>query len=179
MNPSSALSTDGPIIGLGAGLVLKAPDQRTIEYAIRFQFQASNNEAEYEALLAGLRLAKEIGAQQLRICSDSQLVVNQILTEFEAKGCFTTLLRIKFSRSPGPRIAMPMPCHDWPQQLTTTSVATYRSKSSLGAAPPKARYRPFGRTQAGWIQNMLTSQAERCQTTKLRPRLSAADRHAT
>ncbi|XP_021817133.1 uncharacterized protein LOC110759389 [Prunus avium] len=71
--------------GSGAGLVLKAPDQTTIEYAIRFQFQASNNEAEYKALLAGLRLAKGIGAKQLRICSDSQLVVNQVLTEFEAK----------------------------------------------------------------------------------------------
>ncbi|KAL6288531.1 hypothetical protein ACE6H2_006041 [Prunus campanulata] len=71
--------------GSGAGLVLKAPDQTTIEYAIRFQFRASNNEAEYEALLAGLRLAKGMGAQQLKICSDSQLVVNQILTEFEAK----------------------------------------------------------------------------------------------
>ncbi|BFG26056.1 hypothetical protein CerSpe_123300 [Prunus speciosa] len=71
--------------GSGAGLVLKAPDQTTIEYAIRFQFQASNNEAEYEALLAGLRLAKGMGAQQLKICSDSQLVVNQILTEFKAK----------------------------------------------------------------------------------------------
>ncbi|XP_021812766.1 uncharacterized protein LOC110755794 [Prunus avium] len=71
--------------GSGAGLVLKAPDQTTIEYAIRFQFQASNNEAEYKALLAGLRLAKEMGAQQQKICSDSQLVVNQVLTEFEAK----------------------------------------------------------------------------------------------
>lgn len=40
--------------GSGAGLVLKAPDQTTIEYAILFPFCASNNEAEYEALLAGL-----------------------------------------------------------------------------------------------------------------------------
>ncbi|XP_021802905.1 uncharacterized protein LOC110746996, partial [Prunus avium] len=71
--------------GSGAGLVLKAPDQTTIEYAIRFQFPASNNEVEYEALLAGLRLAREMGAQQLKVCSDSQLVVNQILTQFEAK----------------------------------------------------------------------------------------------
>ncbi|CAL9007144.1 unnamed protein product, partial [Prunus brigantina] len=41
----------------GVGLVLRTPDHTTIEYAIRFQFRASNNEAEYEALLAGLRLA--------------------------------------------------------------------------------------------------------------------------
>ncbi|CAL8997864.1 unnamed protein product, partial [Prunus brigantina] len=57
--------------GSGAGLVLKTPDHTTIEYAIRFQFRASNNEAEYEALLAGLRLAQHTGAERLLICSDS------------------------------------------------------------------------------------------------------------
>ncbi|CAL9017964.1 unnamed protein product [Prunus brigantina] len=61
------------------------PDHTTIEYAIRFQFRASNNEAEYEALLAGLRLAQHTGAERLLICSDSQLVVNQVGTEFAAK----------------------------------------------------------------------------------------------
>ncbi|XP_021808608.1 uncharacterized protein LOC110752301 [Prunus avium] len=71
--------------GSGAGLVLKAPDQTAIEYAICFQFQASNNEAEYEALLAGLRLAKDMGAKQLKICIDSQLIVNQVLIKFKAK----------------------------------------------------------------------------------------------
>ncbi|CAL8991629.1 unnamed protein product [Prunus brigantina] len=64
--------------GSDAGLVLQTPDHTTIEYAIRFQFRASNNEAEYEALLAGLRLTQHTGAEQLLICSDSQLVVNQI-----------------------------------------------------------------------------------------------------
>ncbi|CAL8152094.1 unnamed protein product [Prunus armeniaca] len=64
--------------GSGAGLVLKTPDDTTIEYAIRFQFRASNNEAEYEALLVGLRLTQSSGAERLMICSDSQLVVNQV-----------------------------------------------------------------------------------------------------
>ncbi|CAL8994056.1 unnamed protein product [Prunus brigantina] len=71
--------------GSGAGLVLRTPDGTTIEYAIRFQFRASNNEPEYEALLAGLRLAHSTGAERLMICSDSQLVVNQVITEFAAK----------------------------------------------------------------------------------------------
>ncbi|CAL8991543.1 unnamed protein product [Prunus brigantina] len=69
--------------GSGAGLVLKTPDHTTIEYAIRFQFRASNNEAEYEALLAGLRLAQHTGAERLLICSDSQLVVNQQIPRSE------------------------------------------------------------------------------------------------
>ncbi|KAI5354414.1 hypothetical protein L3X38_007309 [Prunus dulcis] len=64
--------------GCGAGLVLTTPDGLKIEYALRFDFRTSNNEAEYEALLAGLRLAKSMNAKQVRIHSDSQLIVNQI-----------------------------------------------------------------------------------------------------
>ncbi|XP_008231854.1 PREDICTED: uncharacterized protein LOC103331021 [Prunus mume] len=71
--------------GCGAGLVLISPDKAVLEYAIRFQFHASNNEAEYEALLAGLRLAKEIGARKIQIFSDSQLVVHQVNQDFTAK----------------------------------------------------------------------------------------------
>ncbi|KAM2550056.1 hypothetical protein TB1_014347 [Malus domestica] len=47
--------------GYEAGLVLTTPDKVAIEYALRFKFKASNNEAEYEALIAGLRLAKHLG----------------------------------------------------------------------------------------------------------------------
>ncbi|CAL8168085.1 unnamed protein product [Prunus armeniaca] len=64
--------------GCGAGLVLISPDKVVIEYAPRFKFHASNNVAKYEALLAGLWLAKEMGAKQIQICSDSQLVVHQV-----------------------------------------------------------------------------------------------------
>ena len=45
--------------------------------ALRFGFKASNNEAEYEALIVGLELAKEIKVESLEIFSDSQLVVCQ------------------------------------------------------------------------------------------------------
>ncbi|CAL8175003.1 unnamed protein product [Prunus armeniaca] len=51
--------------GCGASLVLISPDKVVLEYNLCFKFHASNNEAEYEALLAGLRLAKEIGAKQI------------------------------------------------------------------------------------------------------------------
>ncbi|KAL5547064.1 hypothetical protein UlMin_006751 [Ulmus minor] len=47
---------------------------------------ATNNQAEYEALLAGLRLAKEVSAHHLLIYSDSQLIVNQVNSEYQAKG---------------------------------------------------------------------------------------------
>ncbi|XP_020413816.1 uncharacterized protein LOC109947629 [Prunus persica] len=71
--------------GCGAGLVLTTPDGLKIEYALRFDFRTSNNEAEYEALLAGLRLAKSMNAKQIRIHSDSQLIVNQVTADFAAR----------------------------------------------------------------------------------------------
>ncbi|CAL9004172.1 unnamed protein product [Prunus brigantina] len=71
--------------GCGAGLVLTTPDGGKLEYALRFSFSTSNNEAEYEALLAGLRLAKSMSARQISIHSDSQLIVNQITADFAAK----------------------------------------------------------------------------------------------
>ncbi|VVA40103.1 PREDICTED: rve domain-containing, partial [Prunus dulcis] len=76
--------------GCGAGLVLVSPDKVALEYALRFNFQASNNEAEYEALLAGLRLAKEMDAKQIQIFSDSQLVVHQVNQDFTAKDASMT-----------------------------------------------------------------------------------------
>ncbi|KAI5333676.1 hypothetical protein L3X38_023808 [Prunus dulcis] len=76
--------------GCGAGLVLVSPDKVALEHALRFNFQTSNNEAEYEALLAGLRLAKEMDARQIQIFSDSQLVVHQVNQDFTAKDASMT-----------------------------------------------------------------------------------------
>ena len=45
----------------------------------------SNNEAEYEALLVGLQLATSMGAEQIQVYIDSQLVVNQVLKKYEAR----------------------------------------------------------------------------------------------
>ena len=71
--------------GSGAGLILTSPERIDIEYALRFGFQASNNEAEYEAVIAGLNLAHSLEIDQLKVCSDSQLVVRQIEDTYEAK----------------------------------------------------------------------------------------------
>ncbi|XP_077249113.1 uncharacterized protein LOC143888546 [Tasmannia lanceolata] len=71
--------------GCGAGLILTGPDSFTADYALRFGFRASNNEAEYEALLAGMNLAVQVKAQRLRAYCDSQLVANQIQGVYEAR----------------------------------------------------------------------------------------------
>ena len=71
--------------GNRAGLILTSPEGIDIEYALRFRFQASNNEAEYEAVIAGLNLAHSLEVDQLEVCNDSQLVVRQIEDTYEAK----------------------------------------------------------------------------------------------
>ncbi|KAI5353190.1 hypothetical protein L3X38_006083 [Prunus dulcis] len=71
--------------GAGAGVVIVTPDGTLLEQAITVVFLASNNEAEYEALLAGLRLAKELSIKKLIIYSDSQLITSQTSREYMAK----------------------------------------------------------------------------------------------
>lgn len=71
--------------GSGAGLVLVSPDQYKTNQALCFNFKASNNEAEYEAVIIGLELALELRVRDIEIFSDSMLVVNQINREFQAK----------------------------------------------------------------------------------------------
>ncbi|XP_068474789.1 uncharacterized protein [Phaseolus vulgaris] len=81
------LSVDGSSNqqGSGAGIVLEGPNGVLIEQALRFAFKVSNNQAEYETLIAGMLLAKEMGTQSLLAKSDSQLVTGQVTGEYQAK----------------------------------------------------------------------------------------------
>ncbi|XP_031252583.1 uncharacterized protein LOC116110519 [Pistacia vera] len=60
--------------GVGGGLLLESPEGNSIRAVISFGFAASNNGAEYEALLIGIHLTKEIGVESIKIYSDSQLI---------------------------------------------------------------------------------------------------------
>ena len=71
--------------GSGVGLLLQSPTGEHLEQAIRLGFPASNNEAEYEAILSGLDLALALSVSRLRVYSDSQLVVTHVQKEYEAK----------------------------------------------------------------------------------------------
>ena len=86
--PIWRLSVDGATNaqGNGAGLILTSPDGIYVEHTLRFGFQASNNEAEYEAVIAGLNLAHAMEADKLEVSSDSQLIVKQIEDSYEARG---------------------------------------------------------------------------------------------
>jgi len=64
---------------------LEGPGQITKEQSIRFGFTTSNNQAEYEALIAGLKLAKDLGVRNLKCQIDSQLVAGQMNGEYQAR----------------------------------------------------------------------------------------------
>jgi ribonuclease HI len=63
----------------GAGLLFVSPLGRHLRYVIRLHFPASNNVAEYEALVNGLRITVELGVRRLDARGDSQLVIDQVM----------------------------------------------------------------------------------------------------
>jgi ribonuclease HI len=65
--------------GVGLGFILSLGVR--IEYMVRLHFSASNNVAEYEALINSLRIAVELGIRRLEIRGDSELVVDQVMKE--------------------------------------------------------------------------------------------------
>src|SRR3954464_1946319 len=71
--------------GLGAGIVLTSSRGDQLHYVLQIHFPASNNVAEYEALVHGIKLAKEIGIQNIECFGDSDLVVQQCTCTWDAK----------------------------------------------------------------------------------------------
>ncbi|GKC05659.1 reverse transcriptase domain-containing protein [Tanacetum coccineum] len=68
-----------------AGLILASPEGTKFTYELRFQFAALNNEVEYEALIASLRIAAQMGVRNVHVNVDSKLVANQVLGTYVAK----------------------------------------------------------------------------------------------
>ncbi|RDX71700.1 hypothetical protein CR513_48911, partial [Mucuna pruriens] len=73
------LSIDGASNRKGSGteIILEGSDRLLIEQSLWFEFWANNNQVEYEALLASMKLVEELGVQVLMAKSDSQLVIGQ------------------------------------------------------------------------------------------------------
>ena len=71
--------------GSGAGVVLVSPRGDRLSYVLQIHFDSSNNEAEYEALLYGLRMAISLGIRRLMVYGDSDLVVNQVMKEWDIR----------------------------------------------------------------------------------------------
>ena len=69
----------------GIGVVLQSPKGDKLKYKLRLQYQPTNNEVEYKALLKGLELAKSVEAKSILILGDSHLVMGQVNGTYEAK----------------------------------------------------------------------------------------------
>ena len=59
----------------GIDVVLQSPELDKLKHKVRLQYQTTNNEVEYEALLKGLELAKSVEAKSILVLGDSQLIM--------------------------------------------------------------------------------------------------------
>jgi len=71
--------------GAGASIVLEGPNDILIEKSLHFAFKTSNNQVEYEAIIAGLSLAREVGVKMLTCKIDSKLTMGHLNDEFQIK----------------------------------------------------------------------------------------------
>ena len=84
VDPTWTLYVDGASStkGCGTGIILEKEGEIMVEISIKFDFPVSNNQAEYEALIAGLQLAFDVKATRLTIYSDSQIVTSQVFGSY-------------------------------------------------------------------------------------------------
>ena len=69
----------------GAGVVLISPSKETIHMSYKLDFKTTNNIAEYEALLLGVKAAKEMGIMCMKVFGDAYLIIQQVNNTFQAK----------------------------------------------------------------------------------------------
>ncbi|KMT11045.1 hypothetical protein BVRB_5g111360 [Beta vulgaris subsp. vulgaris] len=71
--------------GAGAGVILISPEKHILTYSFVLTELCSNNVAEYQALIFGLQMAKEMEIQDLDVYGDSKLVIHQLLNDYDVK----------------------------------------------------------------------------------------------
>jgi ribonuclease HI len=69
--------------GAGAGVLLISPQGEKLKYVLQFHYKASNNRAEYEALIHGLRIAVSLGIKRLLAFGDSKVIIEQVNKEWD------------------------------------------------------------------------------------------------
>ena len=87
--------------GLGAGVVLTSPQGKKLNYVLQIHFAASINVAEYEALIHGINVAKEIGVPRVACFGDSDLVVPQSSGTWDAVDANMALYRFHVQQISG------------------------------------------------------------------------------
>ncbi|GJZ58191.1 reverse transcriptase domain-containing protein [Tanacetum coccineum] len=132
-----SLYTDGASNneGSGAGLILIAPDDVEYSYVLRLNFSNFNNNAEYEALLTGLRIAKEMQVKDIHAFVDSKLVASQVEGSYEAKG----ERMIKYREKADALSKLAAVQFDYLSKEVLVEVLNERSKGKLPEDPVDAR----------------------------------------
>ena len=87
--------------GSGAGVVLTFPTGEKFCYVLQLQFICTNNAAEYEGLLHGLRLAREMGISRIQCYGDSDLISQQVLGTWDSKDPMMAAYRREVDRQAG------------------------------------------------------------------------------
>ncbi|GAU34804.1 hypothetical protein TSUD_394300, partial [Trifolium subterraneum] len=119
--------------GSGAGIILKSGDGVLIEVSLGLSFPTTNNQAEYEAFLAGLRLAEDMGAEEIRIFTDSQLVASQVSGEYQTKEErlleYLNLIRAKLAKFKGTEVKHVPREHNARADVLSKLASTRRKKA--------------------------------------------------
>jgi ribonuclease HI len=71
--------------GAGAGVLFMSPSQEAISLSYKLEFETTNNVAEYEALVLGMRAAKEMGIREMAVFGDAELIIQQVRNVYQAK----------------------------------------------------------------------------------------------
>ena len=102
-NPYWMIHFDGSrqLEGSGAGVVLTSPQGDKFCYVLRLMFPCTNNATEYEALLHGLRVAKEMSFSRVRCLGDSDLVAQQVSGKWDSKDPLMAAYRREVDAVPG------------------------------------------------------------------------------
>ncbi|RDX69907.1 Retrovirus-related Pol polyprotein from transposon 17.6, partial [Mucuna pruriens] len=121
--------------GSGAGVILEGPNGVLIEQSLHFKFKASNNQAEYETLLLGKRLAKELEAKTLTAKSDSKLVTGQLATT-QKRGVQRSVIHESISR---PTIEEPTVCYVEERRIWMSPLMAYLKDELLPSDSNEAK----------------------------------------
>ncbi|XP_072061946.1 uncharacterized protein [Arachis hypogaea] len=108
--------------GCGAGIIVNDSHGNVIEHSLNFSFKASNNQSEYEALIAGLRLAADLNITELKVYCDSLLIVQQHIPR-ESNGRADILSKLASTQPNGSSLyqsALPKPSIELTQILSVT-----------------------------------------------------------
>nr|AAU10764.1 putative polyprotein [Oryza sativa Japonica Group] len=142
--------------GAGVGVTLTSPSGDVLRYLVRLDFRATNNMAEYEGLLAGLRVAAGLGIRRLLVLGDSQLVVNQVCKEYQCSDqqmdAYVRQVRRMERHFDGIELRH-VPKRDNAVADELSRLASSRAQTPPGAfeerlAQPSARPDPLGETDA-------------------------------